>query len=144
MHLCPRVVERRDAEEYVVVSLPVVALLDLRGVHEALVVVQYRLGEAGRSRGEVYRRVVLVGEQYARRVARKVRRQMQIIFRETRAAVADVEYQLHAGDLLADILHAADELRPEEERVDVGELKAVFYLLRRVAEVEGNGEGPCL
>ena len=28
----------------------VVALLDLRGVHEALVVVQYRLGEAGRSR----------------------------------------------------------------------------------------------
>ena len=141
MHFRAGVVQGRDAEKDVVMFLSVVALFDLRRVHKAFVVVQYRLWKTGRPRGEVYRRVVVVGEQDARRVAREVRRQVQVIFREARAAVADVEYQLHTRYLSADVFDAADEFRSEEERVDVREVKAVFYLFRRVAEVEGDGEG---
>ena len=128
MHLRARVVERRYAEEDVVVRLPVVGLLDLRGVHERAV-----RGGAG---GEVYRRVVVVGEQYARRVAREVRREVHIVFCEARAAVADEEAQLDARYLVADVFDAADELGAE----DVGELEAVFNLFRGVAEVERHGE----
>ena len=140
VHLRAGVVERRYAEEYVVVRLPVVGLLDLRGVHERAVRVEYRLREACGAGGEVYRRVVVVGEQYARRVAREVRRKVHVVFREARAAVADEEAQLDARYLVADVLDAADELGAEEERVDVGELEAVFNLFRGVAEVERHGE----
>ena len=140
MHLRASVVERGNAEEYVVVRLPVVRLLDLRGVHERAVRVEYRLREAGGAGGEVYRCVVVVGEQYARRVARQVRGEVHVVFREARTAVAYEEAQLDARYLVADVLDAAYELGAEEERVHVGEFEAVFYLVRGVAEIERHGE----
>ena len=66
VHAGARVVERRDAQEHVVVGLAVVALLHLGGLREALVVVEDRLGKARGAGGEVDGRVLVLGEGHAR------------------------------------------------------------------------------
>ena len=144
VHLRAGVIQRRDAQEHVVVGLAVVSLLGAGGVHQALVVVQDGLGEARGAGGEVDGRVVGVGQLHVRGVAGLVRRQVQIILGKGRAVVAHVEQQLHAGDLVDDLLHAADELRPEEQCVHVGQLRAVADLVGGIAIVHRHGQRACL
>ena len=142
VHLRAGVVERRDAEEHVVLRLPVVVLLHLAGVHEAVVLEHDRLREAGRAAREVDRRVVVIGERDRRGAARAVRHEAPVGLGEGGTVVAHVEARAHARDAVRDLLHAAHELGAEHERVGVGKLQAVLDFIRRVAEVERHGETP--
>ncbi len=138
MHLRAGVVERRDAQKHVPVGLAVVLLLGAAGVHEAFVVVQYGLREARGAGGEVDGRVVLVGQRRVVVHAGLVGGQVQEVLSKGRAVVAHVEQQLHAGHPVDALLHATDELRPEEQRVHVGQVGAVLDLVGGIAVVHGH------
>ena len=141
VHAGARVVERRDAEKYVVGGLAVVGLLHLGGLGEALVVVEDGLGEAGRARAEVDGRV-LVRVQGDHRVGGGAQRDELVVgLGPGRAIVAHVEQEPAGGHALGDLLDAADELGPEDEDVDVGLVHAVLDLVRGVAEVERHHGG---
>ncbi len=101
-------------------------------------VVQNRLGEPGRAGREVDRRVVLIGQFHLGRDAGLVGRQVVVVLRERRTVVADVEQQLDLRHLVNDFLHAADELRAEQQRVHVGQIAAIANLLGRIAVVQRN------
>ena len=60
------------------------------------------------------------------------------------AGVPHEEQQHLGGDLGDDVLHPADELRPEEQHVHVRLLQAVVDLVGGVAEVQGDGHRPGL
>ena len=65
MHFCAGVIQRGNAEEYVVLGLVVVLLFHLAGVHQAAVGVQDRLGKTGGSRGEVDGCIILICQRHA-------------------------------------------------------------------------------
>ncbi len=62
VHFCAGVVERRNAEENVIMRLRVVRMLDAAGVHKRAVLVQNGLGEARRAGRKVNRGVVILTE----------------------------------------------------------------------------------
>ena len=136
MELGAGVVERRYAEEDVVVRLPVVPLLHLRRLREAAMAVQDRLGEARRAGGVVDRRVVVVrdGDEWVG--ARAEVRQLLVGLRPGGTVVAHVEEQAARLDCGRDVLEAPDELGTEDQHVHLGLVEAVLDLVRGVAEVE--------
>ena len=136
VHARARVIERRDAQEHVVVGLAVVVLLHLGGLREALVVVQDRLGEARRAGGEVDRGVLVLAERDARVRRGAQARQLAVALRPGGAVVAHKEEQAPRLDALGDLLHAPDELRAKHEDVHVGLVQAVLDLVRGVAKVQ--------
>ena len=138
VHLRAGVIERRYAEEHVVLRLAVMRLLAARRMNQRAMGVQYRLGEAGRAGGIVDRRVV-VGDGDIRRVGRAQADHVVVIVCECRAVLAHIEQMLYPGNEIADILHAAGEFRPEGQHCAVGLFKAVSDLLRRIAVVERHG-----
>ena len=141
VHLRARVVQRRDAQEHVVLRLAVVRLLDARGVHQALVVVQNRLREAGRAGGKVDGRVVLVAQRNARALAGAVGRERVVVLREHRtAALSDVEQQAVAAQLVRNRLDAPDEVAAEDDDIHLRQLGAVLDLVRIVPEIKRHGE----
>ncbi len=87
VHLRPGVVERRNAQEHILLRLPVVILLHLARVHQTLMVVQNRLRKTCRARREIDRGIVRVRQRDHRRLARTVRREAVIVLRKTRAVV---------------------------------------------------------
>ena len=140
VHLGARVVERRNAEEHVVLRLAVVRLLHAAGVHEGVVLQDDGLGEARRAGAEVDGGLVVVVEGYGGSARGAVAHEVAVGLREGGAVVAHVEAQPGAGNAVYDLLHAADELGAEDKGVGVGELEAVLYLVRGVSEVERHGE----
>ena len=60
---------------------------------------------------------------------------MQEVLGEGGAIVAHVEQQLHAGHLVDALLHAADELRAEEQGVHVRQVRAILDLVGGVAVI---------
>ena len=144
VHEGSRVVERRDAQEHVVVGLRVVVLLHLRGLRERAVRVQDRLGEAGGAAGEVDRGVIGLADGNHRVRARAHGREQVVVLREGGAVLADVEQQAAARDLVCHALDSAGELGAKHQDVDVGQAHAVVDLLGGVAEVEGHHHGAAL
>ena len=65
---------------------------------------------------------------------------MQIVFSKGRAAVAYVEQKLYSVYLIAYFLDTSDKLVTEYERVRIGKLEAVFYLVRGISVVKRNSE----
>ena len=140
VHLRAGVVERRDAEEDVVVRLAVVGLLHLAALGERAVPQDDRLREAGRAGGVVDRRVVVERERNLRAARGAVRDEVAVALGERRAVAADVEEGLHLRELVGDLLDAPDELGAEDEEGGVREVDAVPDLVGGVAEVERDRE----
>ena len=140
MHFGAGVVQRWYAQKYVVFRLAVVCLLNLGGMGQAPVFVEYRLGEAGGAAGKVYGGVVVVGNGDDGVQAGLVGHQIAVAFSEHGAAVAHVEQQLDAGDAVRDLLYAANELVAEKQRVRVAELQAVADLLGGVTEIQRHSQ----
>ena len=121
--------------------LPVVRLLHLGRLREALVVVQDRLGEARGAAGEVDRGVLVGGERHARVRRGAQARQLAVALRPGGAVVAHEEEQAPRLDAVHDLLNAPDELRAKDEDVHVGLVQAVGDLVRGVAEVQRHHRG---
>ena len=138
MHLCAGVVERRDAEEHIVLGLAVVILLDLAGMHQALVIVQDRLREARRAGGEIDRSIVRIGQDDRRRIARTVCGQRVIAFRKAGTALSDIEQHPVIAERIDDLLDSADEFRPEHQNRDIRQPDTVFDLVCGIAEIQRN------
>ena len=133
-------VERRNAEEAVLLRLPVVVLFDLARMHEAVVLQDDGLREARGAGTEVDGGLVVVVQRNGRRTRRAVPDHAAEALREGRAVVPDIEAQAHARHAVRNRLDAARELGPEHERVGVGEFEAVLDFVRRIAEIQGNRE----
>ena len=144
MHLGTRVVQRRDAQEGVVVRLAMVVLLHLGGLGEAAMMVKDGLGKARRAAREVDGGVLVLVEGDGRIGARAIGGELAIVLREGRAVLPHVEEQPAMADLAGNLLDAAGELRAEHEYVDIGLLDAVGDLLGGIAEVERNGRRAAL
>ena len=132
VHLCARVVERRNAEENVVLGLRVMLLLGVAGGHECLVPVKYRLRKSCCSRGEVYSSVVLVAKLYGWNCGRAVVGHLGVVVGVRRGVgcVSNEEKVVDAfRDLVGDSVDTADKLGTEHEHSHVGEVKAVFDLV---------------
>ena len=140
MHLRAGVVQGRYAQEHIVVRLAVMLLLHPRRVHKALMLVQNGLWEASGAGREIDGGEIVVGNRHVRTRAGFVGNQMQIVLGIRRAAVAHVKDQLDLGNVLDDFLHAANELRPEKQRVRVGQIQTIANFLRRVAEIQRHGQ----
>ena len=142
MHLRTRMVERRNAEEAVLLLLSMVVLLDFAGMHQAMVLEHDRLGEACCSRAEIDRRVVIVRQLNRRCTRRTVARKAPIRFGEGRTVVADVEARPNAWNAIDDLLHPARELGSEHEHVGIRKFQAVLDFVRRVAEIQRHRQTP--
>ena len=141
VELRARVVERRDAEEHVVVNGLVVARLHLGGLRKREMRVQDGLGEAGGAARVVDRAVLVEADGDARVVARAVARELEVVLGEVGAHAAHEEEQAVARDGTETILHAAHELGPEDQGVCLGLGEAVLDLGAGVAEVERHRHG---
>ena len=132
------VIERRDAQKHVVVSLPVVLLLHLRSLRETLMVVQDGLGEAGGATREVDGGVLVLRDRHKGVGAGHIGSELVVALGKGWAVVADIEQQAVLGNARLNLLDAAGELRAEDKDVDVGQIDAVLDLLGGIAEVERN------
>ena len=122
VHLGAGMVERRNAQENIVVGGLVMDRLHAGGLHQRRVVQQNGFREARRAGGIVDGGVVRIFDQNDRRGGRAVGHRFRIAFRIGRTVVADEE-QDHLGlDLREDILHAADEFGAEEQHVRIRQL----------------------
>ena len=144
VHLGPRVVQGRDAQEHVLVLGLVVDGLHPGGLEQALVPQQNGLGEAGGAGGVVDGRVVLVVHQHLGGGGGAVGGGPVVVLGEGGAGVPHEEQQHLAGDLGDDVLHPADELGTEEQHVHVRLFQAVVDLLGGISEVQGDGHRPRL
>ena len=136
VHLCAGVIQRRDAEENVVLRLPVVLLLHLARMHQATVAEYYGLREPGRAGREVYRRVVPLMQRDVGSLRRAVPHHRLVAHVEAWAVVADIHAELDLREPVDYLLHAPGEFRPVDKHVGIGEVKAVLYLLCGVAEIQ--------
>ena len=136
VHCGTGVIERRDAQKHVVVGLPVVLLLHLRRLREALMVVQDGLGEAGGAAREVDGGILVLRDRHKGVGAGHVGGELVVALGKRRAVAADIEKQAVLGNARLDLLDAAGELRAEDKDVDVGQIDAVLNLLGGIAEVE--------
>ena len=102
------------------------------------------LGETGGAGGIVDGGLILVVNEDLGGHAGAVGRGPVVVLGEGGAAVPHEEEEPLPAQVVGDVLHPADELGSEEEHVGVGQLHAVVDLLRRVAEVQGNGHRPRL
>ena len=129
MHLCARVVERGNAEEDVILRLPVVMLLRHAGTDERPVPVQNGLREARRAGGEVDRGVVLFVKRNRRRTGGTEAHQSQAVLGVGRHVPADKQPDLHAGQALLDGIQTADKLRSEDQHLHIGKIETVGDLV---------------
>ena len=144
MHLGADVIERRDAEEIVVMGLAMVLLLGDGGAHEARMPMEDGLWEARRAAREIDRAQIGVLDAHARLLGREVTDARIVALGEARAALADVIETLDLRDIVDDVFDAPDEFLAEHKRVHLGELQAVLDLVRGIAVVERNRDGAAL
>lgn len=141
VHLGAGVVQGRDTQEDILFGGLVVVLFHLCRVHQSPVLMQDGLGKAGGAGGKVNGRVILVCERDLRRPAGAVGGVHGVILGEAGTSIAHIVEQAVFSHFICDLFHAADELRPEEKNVYLRQVQAVLNLVRRVAEVQGNGQG---
>lgn len=144
MHLGTRVVQRRNAQEGVVMRLTVMVLLHLGRLGEAAMMMQDGLGKARRAAREVDGGVFVLVERDGGIGARAVGRELSVVLGEGRAVLAHVEEQPAMADVIDDFLDATGELRAEHEDIDIGLLDAVGDFLGGVSEVERYGRRAAL
>ncbi len=144
MHLAACVIERGDAEEVVVPTLAVMVLLHLGRRHQAAVIVQYGLGEAGGARGEIDRPVVPLGDLDGGWLGRTTEHHLAVALGERGAVGSYEEAGVESGHPIDDGLHSAHELGPKDQRTGLGELETVLDLLRGVAIVHRYRHRPGL
>ena len=144
VHLRTCVVQRRNAEEGIVVLLAVMLLLRDCRVHETRVLVQDRLRETSRSRGKVYCRIIIICDLDTWRVAGVVRDLRREILRKRRAGGAIKQKQPAAADALRDFFDTPDEFRPEDQDFRIGQIQAVLDLIGRIPEVHRHRERAAL
>ena len=98
---------------------------------------QDRLRESGGTGREIDRRVVVLRPLALREAGTALVNQFHQVVREARAPGA-FKHQRHMGNLVRDFLYTADEFRPENQHIALGQVQAVFNLIGSVAEVHGN------
>ena len=143
VHLGAGVVERRDAEEHVVVLLAVVGGFGKAGIGQRAVGVQNGLGEAGSAGGEIDGGVVVFFQHHGRGALGAVVHQLAVGFGKGRHVRTHVEQGAHAAKaarLVEQGLDAAREFRAEDQHVHVRKVEAVGDFFRGVAEVQRHGK----
>ncbi len=120
MHLCARMIQRRNAEKHILARLPMMALLHHGGVGQAFMVVQDGFWKARGAGGKVDRRVVLLGYGDHGIGACGLRAQQRIALGKGGAGTAHIEQRAGLCQRRGQLLHAADKFRPEYQRVGLG------------------------
>ena len=138
MHLRARVIEGRDAKEHIVLGLGMVILLHHCRVHKASVLMDDRLGEACGSRGEINRRVVIIGQLDMGALGGAIRNQIIVALREGGTVLTYVEPGLDALYARADLLNTSRKFRTEDNEIRVGKLKTVFDLVCGITVIQRN------
>ena len=141
VHLGTGVVQRRNAEEHVVLLRLMVRGLHAGGLHQRGVVQKDGLREAGGAGREIDGGIVRVLHEHSGRDGGGVRRLAVVILRVGRAGIADKVQKHVVLQLGCDILDAADELGAVEQDVGVRSLQAVVDLLRGKAEIQRHRQG---
>ena len=106
--------------------------------------VQDRLREAGRAGGEVDGGVIVLTEGDGRDAGGTEAHEPAAVLRVARHVPADEQADLHAGQALLNGIETADEFRPEDQDLHVGQIQTVRDLVRSVAEVERHRDAPGL
>ena len=143
VHLGAGMVERRDAEEDVVLGLGVVIGFGVAGADKGAVRVQDSLGEASSAGGEIDGGVVVFRKDDRGRGGGAVVHQLAVGFGKSRNVRAHEEHGAHAAKAAFGIeqgLDTAGELRAEDEHVHVGKVNAVGDFFGGVAEVQRHGK----
>ena len=137
MHLCAGMIQRRNAQEYILLGLTVMMLLHAGCMHQRFMVVQNGLRESRRAGGEINRRIVLIGNVDERRLTRTVCRQMGVILRPARtSALAKIEHQAIASQLIGNRLQSADKMIAKHNCVDLCQLRTILDFIGIITEIE--------
>ena len=137
VHLRAGMIQRRNAQEAVVLGLTVMGLLHPCGMDQAPVLMEDRFRKTRRTGGEIDRRVVFFRQFAGREAAAALADQLRQVVRETGTAGAG-EHQGDMRDLVRDFFHTADEFRPEDHHIALAQVQAVFDLVGGIAEVHRN------
>ena len=108
------------------------------------VALQDGLGEAGGAGGEVDGGVIVLTEGDGRDAGGTEAHEPAAVLRVARHVPADEQADLHAGQALLNGIETADEFRPEDQDLHVGQIQTVRDLVRSVAEVERHRDAPSL
>ena len=144
VHFRPRVIERRDAEEHVVLCLPMVMLLGHAGADKRLVPVQDRLWKAGRAGGEIDRCVVVFIQRNRRDARRAEAHESAAVLGIVRHVPSHKQPEPHARQTLLNRIKTRNKFRPENQNLHVRQLQTVGNFIGRIPEVERNGDAPGL
>ena len=140
VHLGAGVIEGRDAQEHVVPVLAVMSLFHFAGVRQGTMLMQDGLREAGGTGGEIDGSFVVIGQSNVRAFAGAVRHMSHIVFCEAGAAVSNEIKQTMLSDLVSDAFHTADELRTEDQDIDIRQIQTVLDLIRSIPEIQRNSQ----
>ncbi len=141
VHLGTGMVQRRNAQEHIVVGLSVVGLLRFHGVGEAAVQVQNGLGEAGGAGGIIDGTGVVVRQRHFGIVGGAEGDHLVIAVRKGGAVFPHIKEVFHLGNAVADFFHTADEFRAEDEHGAVRLIQAVLDFICGIAVVERHRHG---
>ena len=141
VHFRARVIERRNAEKYVVLGLTVMLLLHGGGVGKTAMIVQNGFGEACGSAGKIDRRVVLFGERNVGIQCRLICRQLLVALGKVGAIVSYVDPHSDVGVSFYVGFHAPDKFRSEHQMLGIRFFETVGNLVGGVAIVQRNGNG---
>ena len=137
VHLGASVIERRDAQEHVLMGSLVVDGLHPGRLQETPVAEQDGLREAGGAGGVVDGAVILVVHQHLGRGGGAVGSGAVVVLGKGGAGLTHKEQEALPSDRGDNVLHTADKLRAEEQHIGVGQLHTVLDLLGGIAEVQG-------
>ena len=134
-------VQRRNAQEHVIVGLLVVCLFRFHGVGKAAVQVQNGLGEAGGAGGIIDGTGIFIRQRHFGIVGGAEGDHLVIAVRKGGAVFPYIEQVFHLGDAVADLFHTADEFRAEDEHGAVRLIQAVLDFICGIAVIEGHRHG---
>ena len=137
------VVQRRNAQEHVIVLHVVMDLLHFRSLRQAFVVMQNRLGEARGTAAEVNGGVVAFLQGNHGVFAGTVRRELVVAFCERGAVGSYEEQQAIALNGVHNLFNAAHEFGTEHQHVNVGQVQAVLNFGTVIAEIQRHGQRAC-
>ena len=122
-------VERRDAQETIILSGVVMHCLHLRCLVQRQMLVQNRLREACGPRREIDCSVILIRQRNPGGGAGIIRYQISVILRKIRAAVPDIKQQTAHPDSIHIQLQTLNEFRSEEQDTHLRQVQAVGDLI---------------
>ena len=134
------VVQRRNAQEHVIVLHVVMDLLHFRSLRQTFVVMQDCLGEARGTAAEIDGGVVAFLQGDHGVLTGAVRRELVVAFRERGAVGSHEEQQAIALNGVHNLFNAAHEFGTEHQHVNVGQVQAVLNFGAVVAEVQRHGQ----